>query len=184
MGTASRALSGKGYVDEQTRRRVRVAAAQLEYRGNAAARALRERRSRAVGLLIPDLTNEFYTSAAEVLQTELDAEGFQLIVAQTRGLIDEEREAWESMLSRQVDGVVHVPVDPSTPVPKEIPVVQLRSGDGNERARPGGCPRRARTYATHRGLTGASRKRAAHTDCRCSGRSARNRRARTARPPR
>lgn len=125
VGTASRALSGKGYVDELTRLRVQEAAAQLEYRGNAAARALRERRSRAVGLLIPDLTNEFYTSAAEVLQTELDAKGFQLIVAQTRGLIDEEREAWESMLSRQVDGVVHVPVDPSTPIPKEIPVVQL-----------------------------------------------------------
>lgn len=135
IGTASRALSGKGYVDELTRRRVQEAAARLEYRGNAAARALRERRSRVVGLLIPDLTNEFYTSAAEVLQTELDAAGFQLIVAQTRGLVDDERRAWESMLSRQVDGVIHVPVDPSAPVPSGMPVVQL-----NRRSLPSTVP--------------------------------------------
>ncbi len=125
VGTASRALSGKGYVDEATKGRVLDAATKLKYRGNAAARALRERRSRAIGLLIPDLRNEFYTSAAEVLQVELDAAGFQLIVAQTGGAAGDEQRAWESMLSRQVDGVVHVPVDPLGPVPTSLPVVQL-----------------------------------------------------------
>ncbi|MDV3126147.1 LacI family transcriptional regulator [Mycobacterium sp. 21AC1] len=125
VGTASRALSGKGYVDEATKSRVQTAAAKLKYRGNAAARALRERRSRAIGLLIPDLSNEFYTSAAEVLQVELDAAGFQLIVAQTGGAAGDEQRAWETMLSRQVDGVVHVPVDPLGSVPTTLPVVQL-----------------------------------------------------------
>ncbi|MDF2825997.1 MAG: LacI family transcriptional regulator [Mycobacterium sp.] len=125
VGTASRALSGKGYVDDATKTRVQDAATTLKYRGNAAARALRERRSRVIGLLIPDLSNEFYTSAAEVLQVELDMAGFQLIVAQTGGAAGDEQRAWESMLSRQVDGVVHVPVDPLGPVPSSIPVVQL-----------------------------------------------------------
>jgi LacI family transcriptional regulator len=125
VGTASRALSGKGYVDDTTKSRVQAAAAELKYRGNAAARALRERRSRVIGLLIPDLSNEFYTSAAEVLQVELDTAGFQLIVAQTGGAAGDEQRAWESMLSRQVEGVVHVPVDPLGEVPTSIPVVQL-----------------------------------------------------------
>ncbi|MDF2822622.1 MAG: LacI family transcriptional regulator [Mycobacterium sp.] len=125
VGTASRALSGRGYVDDATKTKVQDAAATLKYRGNAAARALRERRSRVIGLLIPDLSNEFYTSAAEVLQVELDAAGFQLIVAQTGGAAGDEQRAWESMLSRQVDGVVHVPVDPLGAVPATLPVVQL-----------------------------------------------------------
>ena len=63
VGTASRALSGKGYVDPGTRDRVLAAAAELDYRPNAAARALRERRTRVVGLLLPDITNEFYTAS-------------------------------------------------------------------------------------------------------------------------
>ncbi|WP_243653422.1 LacI family DNA-binding transcriptional regulator [Pseudonocardia endophytica] len=125
VGTASRAISGKGYVDPVTRDRVLVAARELGYRRNAAARALRERRSRAVGLLVPDLSNEFYTSAAEVLQAELDAAGFQLVVALTGADPADERHAWETMLDRQVDGVVHVPVDPAAPLPDGPPIVQL-----------------------------------------------------------
>lgn len=125
VGTASRALSGKGSVDEMTRARVRQAAAELQYRGNAAARALRERRSRVVGLLLPDLDNEFYTAAAQVLQSELASAGFQLIVAQTSARLGDEELAWENMLRWQVDGVVHVPVDPDAPVPHDVPVVQL-----------------------------------------------------------
>jgi LacI family transcriptional regulator len=125
VGTASRAISGKGYVDGETRDRVLAAATELGYRRNAAARALRERRSRAIGLLIPDLTNEFYTAAAEVLQGELDAAGLQVVVSLTGHDPAAERHAWEAMLDRQVDGVVHVPIDPDAPLPADLPVVQL-----------------------------------------------------------
>ena len=125
VGTASRALSGKGYVDPGTRERVLAAAAELDYRPNAAARALRERRTRVVGLLLPDITNEFYTASAAVLQTVLDEAGFQLIVATTGNDPAVERHALKAMLDRQVDGVVHVPVDPTAALPTEIPIVQL-----------------------------------------------------------
>lgn len=125
VGTASRAISGNGYVDPGTRDRVLVAARELGYRRNAAARALRERRSRAIGLLVPDLSNEFYTASAEVLQAELDSAGFQLVVALTGTDPDGERHAWDTMLDRQVDGVVHVPVDPDAALPSGPPIVQL-----------------------------------------------------------
>jgi LacI family transcriptional regulator len=132
VGTASRALSGKGSVESSTRLRVEEAAKELGYRGNAAARALRERRSRLVGLLLPDLNNEFYTAAAEVLQSEVADAGYQLLVAQTSARLGDEGRAWESMLRSQVDGVVHVPVDSDAPVPRDLPVVQLnrRSAGG------------------------------------------------------
>jgi LacI family transcriptional regulator len=125
VGTASRAISGKGYVDAETKRRVLEAATALGYRRNAAARALRERRSHVVGLMLPDIHNEFYTASAAVLQSELDAAGYQLLVATTGNSVDGERHAWETMLDRQVDGVVHVPVDPDGAPPPGLPVVQL-----------------------------------------------------------
>lgn len=125
VGTASRAISGKGYVDPTTRERVLAAAAELDYRPNAAARALRERRTRVVGLLLPDITNEFYTASAAVLQTVLADAGLQLIVATTGNDPVAEQHALKAMLDRQVDGIVHVPVDPDVTLPTEVPIVQL-----------------------------------------------------------
>jgi LacI family transcriptional regulator, galactose operon repressor len=125
VGTASRALNGKGYVDANTRERVLAAAAELDYRPNAAARALRERRTRVVGLLLPDISNEFYTASAAVLQTVLNDAGFQLIVATTGNDPAAEQRALAAMLDRQVDGIVHVPIDPTAALPTDVPVVQL-----------------------------------------------------------
>ncbi len=125
VGTASRAISGRGSIDPATKQKVLDAVAQLGYRPNAAARALRERRTRVVGLLLPDIHNEFYTASAAVLQHVLDAAGFQLLVASTGNDPKAEQDALAAMLDRQVDGIVHVPVDDTTPLPDGVPVVQL-----------------------------------------------------------
>jgi LacI family transcriptional regulator len=125
VGTASRAISGRGSIDPETKERVLAAAAQLGYRPNAAARALRERRTRVVGLLLPDIHNEFYTASVAVLQNVLDGAGFQLLVAATGNDPKSEQDAIAAMLDRQVDGLVHVPVDDTAPLPADLPIVQL-----------------------------------------------------------
>lgn len=124
-GTASRALSGRGAVDEATRSHVVAVAERLGYRTHAAARALRERRTRTVGLIVPDIVNEFYTASADILQTRLDAAGYQLVVATSGNRVDREHRAVQSMLDRQVDAIVHVPVDPRIDFPAGLPVIEL-----------------------------------------------------------
>lgn len=124
-GTASRAISGRGSVDAGTREKVLAAADKLGYRTNAMARALRENKTRTVGLIVPDIVNEFYTESAEVLQNELDTSGYQLMVATTGNDADKERRIIESMLNRQVDAIVHVPVNPQAVFPKDFKVVEL-----------------------------------------------------------
>lgn len=131
-GTASRAISGRGSVDEGTRKKVLAAAEKLGYRTNAMARALRENKTRTVGLVVPDIINEFYTESAAVLQDELDKSGYQLMVATTGNDADKERRVIESMLNRQVDAIVHVPVNPQAEFPSGFKVVELnRRGDTN-----------------------------------------------------
>ncbi|MFC3996631.1 LacI family DNA-binding transcriptional regulator [Nocardiopsis sediminis] len=125
VGTASRAISGNGAVSPESRRRVLAAAEELGYRPNAAARALRERRTRAVGLLLPDIVNEFYTASAAVIQSDLDDAGYQLVVGVTGNDPRAERHAVRTMLDRQVDGLIHVPVDPHVELPADLPAVQL-----------------------------------------------------------
>ncbi|ANE02927.1 LacI family DNA-binding transcriptional regulator [Corynebacterium crudilactis] len=131
-GTASRAISGRGSVDAATRNKVLAAAEKLGYRTNSMARALRENKTRTVGLIVPDIINEFYTESAAVLQDELDKSGYQLVVSTIGNDPEKERRAIESMLNRQVDAVVHVPVNPQAEFPKGFKVVELnRRSDVN-----------------------------------------------------
>ena len=125
VGTASRAMSGRGYVDAETRQRIMTAAEELGYRPNTVARALRESKTRVVGLLLPDLANEFYTEAAAMLQHVLAAADFDLIVSASGNDPAAEVRGLQSLLDRRVDGIIHVPVDPALAVPRSLPVVQL-----------------------------------------------------------
>ena len=129
-GTASRALSGKGPVGGDARARVLEAARELGYTADATARALRERRTRSVGLIVPDMTNEFYTASAEVLQEVLRAAGHHLFVATTGNHPGRDQEALQEMAARRVDGIVHVPSGPSTAATSPVPVVELNRYSG------------------------------------------------------
>ena len=62
--TASRALSGDRRISEPTREAVRSAALTLEYVPNAAARSLRARTTRALGLLLSDLSDPVHGQVA------------------------------------------------------------------------------------------------------------------------
>ena len=64
LGTASRAINGNPAVSPQLRERVLAAAAELDYRPNALARALRSSRTHSLGLILPDVTNPFFGELA------------------------------------------------------------------------------------------------------------------------
>lgn len=125
VGTASRAFSGRGYVDASTRDRVLAAAEELGYRPNAVARALREQKTRVVGLLLPDIVNEFYTESAATLQSALAQSRFQLLVGISGNDSELETVALQAMLDHRVDGIIHVPVDPARTLPTSVPIIQL-----------------------------------------------------------
>lgn len=79
--TVSRALSGTGRVRESVRARILEAARELSYRPNRAARDLRVRSSRAVGVLIPDIENPFFTSLVCGIEDVLRKTDYSLLLA-------------------------------------------------------------------------------------------------------
>ena len=79
--SVSRALSGTGGVREPVRRRILEAAQELSYRPNRAARDLRVRSSRAVGVLIPDIENPFFTSLVCGIEDVLGKTDYSLLLA-------------------------------------------------------------------------------------------------------
>jgi LacI family transcriptional regulator, galactose operon repressor len=107
--TASRAISGRGYVSADTRKRVLEAVQELSYQPNLQARALRQRTSSTIGLVIPNLLNAYYTALADALSQLLYAKGYHLLLASTRDDPDVEQNMLSDMVGRAVDGLLWVP---------------------------------------------------------------------------
>jgi LacI family transcriptional regulator len=108
--TASRAMGGYGRIAAQTVEQVRKAAAELGYRPNEVARAMRQGRTRTIGLvIIADFTNAFFDRATKAIVDAAKARGYQVLITNTDEDIAAERQAIETLIDKQVDGLIVVP---------------------------------------------------------------------------
>ena len=62
VSTVSRVINGKDRVSEETRKRVLQAVKELNYQPNEIARSLRSKSSKTIGIIVPDLSNDFLIS--------------------------------------------------------------------------------------------------------------------------
>jgi DNA-binding LacI/PurR family transcriptional regulator len=95
---------GKGRVSEATAQRVRECARELGYRPNAAAQALRLGSSRAVALLVPDMTNPFFARALRGAQRAAAEAGYIVILVDTQNDRHWESQSFEALRAGPVDG--------------------------------------------------------------------------------
>jgi LacI family transcriptional regulator len=136
-GTVSRALNPetRRMVNKETARRVLEAAAALDYRPNPIARGLKTNRSYTIGVLVPDLTNPLFPPIVRGIQDKLEAAGYTPLIANTDNDPGRERNDFEAMRARQVDGVItatarldHSVLDEAGSLP--IVLVNRRLDDG------------------------------------------------------
>jgi LacI family transcriptional regulator len=111
LSTASRALGDADIVQEDTRARVREAAAMLGYVPHGAARALATQRSRTVGAVFPPVDNPIFAAATQALAHELASRGYTLLLATHEYDPAGEFAAARALLERGVDGLVLVGMD-------------------------------------------------------------------------
>jgi LacI family transcriptional regulator len=109
--TVSRTLcpDGADKVSEATRLRVYAAAAKMGYRANHAARSLKTRSSRTVGIVAPELANDFFMDLAEGIAEKLQEQGYTLLVASSANSAEEEEKRVTMLAERMVDGMVVIP---------------------------------------------------------------------------
>jgi LacI family transcriptional regulator len=106
VGTVSNWLSGQHLVLPPTAARVQSAMTALGYRPNGVARGLRSRRTRTIGLLIPDNANPFFAELAWHLEQACAARKLGLMLCNTGGMVDREVSSMEMLLEQRVDGIV------------------------------------------------------------------------------
>jgi LacI family transcriptional regulator len=86
-----------------------AAAAGIGYRTNLAARSLKTRSTRTVGIVAPELANNFFMDLAEGIEKELSAKGYTLLVASSDNSVEGEKKRVAMLADRMVDGIVVIP---------------------------------------------------------------------------
>jgi LacI family transcriptional regulator len=108
--TASRALSGHGYVAADLRERLLAAADRLGYVANASAQTLKQRTSRVVGVVVSDLGNPFYGGLAAGIEQTLREAGYRMLLVGDNSEYAEEMAAVRTFLAMRAPGVILTPV--------------------------------------------------------------------------
>lgn len=120
--TASRALSGRGYVSVDTRRKVEAAAADLGYVVSSTAASLVTGRTRNVGVVIPYINRWYFAEVLEGIEQALIRSGYDLTLYRLRTDVDLRRRVFDYFLVRKrVDAVIAVTIALS---PHEVQMLQ------------------------------------------------------------
>ncbi|WP_213434935.1 MULTISPECIES: LacI family DNA-binding transcriptional regulator [Lysobacteraceae] len=132
VATVSRALNGRENVASGVRARVIDAAKELRYVPHHAARSLSSRRTRTIGVVLPDLHGEFFSELMRGIDQVAREHDLYLLVSSYHGHPEEQGVALRAMRGR-VDGLlVMSPFVESTPLADDFddahPVVLINTG--------------------------------------------------------
>lgn len=106
IATVSRVFCDDPYVSEGTRERVLQTAQEVGYVRNYSARCLRNNASSTIGILIPDMEDDFFYQICSAAMDELAQQGFMPIVAFSKEDPERERRMIQCGISRKMDGII------------------------------------------------------------------------------
>jgi LacI family transcriptional regulator len=109
--TVSRVMNGASNVNAATRERVEQAISELGYVRNMSARSLRSRQTFTLALIVPDITNAFWTTVARGVEDAAQGEGYSLLLCNSDENPGKQKEYIHTMLQQRVDGVLIAPYD-------------------------------------------------------------------------
>ncbi|MGY0061697.1 LacI family DNA-binding transcriptional regulator [Streptomyces sp. LZ34] len=116
VATVSRVLNDHPSVRADTRDRVLAAVAELGYRPNAVARSLRTDQTRALGLVISDVLNPFFTELARSVEDEARALGYSVVIGNADERPDLQDHHVRTLMDRRIDGLLVSPTDGGSPL--------------------------------------------------------------------
>lgn len=118
IGTVSKALNGRGQLRPETRERVLAAAERLGFRPNDLVHSLLRGRTYTVGLLTRDLYGRFSIPLLMGIEDALGEARLSVFLCTSRDDAEREHRHIESLLAKQVDGIIVAGrrIDPRPPV--------------------------------------------------------------------
>lgn len=138
MATVSRVLNGTAVVKEETRQKVLAAIKKLSYRPNAVARGLASKRTKTIGVIVPDVSAQVVAEMVRGIEDIANMYKYHIILCNSDGQLDREKDLIGTMWEKQVDGLLFMSHDISQELVKtfeeaQLPVVLVNTVDPENR---------------------------------------------------
>ncbi|MBC1339866.1 LacI family transcriptional regulator [Listeria welshimeri] len=106
VATVSRVINDNGRFSEETRQKVLAVIKETNYQMNFSAKSLRMNKSFSVGILVPDISNYFFSSVVQQIEAILFEQGYSTIICNTGRNLDKELAYLNMLESKMVDGLI------------------------------------------------------------------------------
>ena len=105
--TVSKVLNGKDkYISEKTRQRILEIVEKEGYIPNGIAKSLKIKKTRTIGLIIPDVMNPFFAEVARGAEDTAEERGYIVIICNSDNRIDKEERYLNILQEKMVDGII------------------------------------------------------------------------------
>ncbi|CUU45140.1 LacI family DNA-binding transcriptional regulator [Clostridium beijerinckii] len=108
IATVSRVLNDIDVVNEDTKKKVLDAIKKLGYRPNIVARSLKTQRTKTIGILLPDISNQFYPEIVRGAEDVSNIYDYNIILCNSDLDIEKEKEYLRVLKEKMVDGVIYM----------------------------------------------------------------------------
>jgi LacI family transcriptional regulator len=108
IATVSRVLNDVDVVNEETKKKVTEAIKKLDYRPNIVARSLKTQKTRTIGIVVPDISNQFYPEIVRGAEDVANIYNYNVILCNTDLDSEKEIEYLKVLKEKMVDGVIYM----------------------------------------------------------------------------
>ncbi len=110
IATVSRVINNSSTVSDKSKQKVLRAIEKLNYVPNLAARSLSTSTSTSIGVVIPDVGNQFFMQLLQGVTSMADQLGYNIILFDTRNDVEREHKVLDSMREHRLRGIIVTPV--------------------------------------------------------------------------
>ncbi|WP_200977345.1 LacI family DNA-binding transcriptional regulator [Echinicola sp. 20G] len=104
--TVSRALNNHPRISDATKKLVQKAAKEVNYQPNNIAAALRNGKSKLIGIVVPTANRNFFSSVVRGIEEIANQLNYKVIISQSYENFEKETQTVDALLSARVDGII------------------------------------------------------------------------------
>lgn len=106
MATVSRVMNDTAVVKEETKRKVQAAIDMLGYRPNAVARGLASKKTKTIGVIVPDVSDPYVAELVRGIEDIANMYKYHIILCNSDAQEHREHDLIGTMWEKQVDGLL------------------------------------------------------------------------------